>query len=278
MAAAIAPEDVPRTTLTVTGLSVQFGGNRVLDGVDLELNSGEVLGVIGANGAGKSTLVDAITGFAPVVAGHVMLGDTELTSLTPARRARAGVTRSFQSLELFEDLTVEDNLLVAAGRPRGHEFVTAPVVARRHTLDTRTMAALAGLGLLEQRDAMPSTLSYGERRLLAIARALAARPQVLLLDEPAAGLGAEERQELADLITVIAREWQIAILVIEHDVDLVLGVSDSVVALDFGRVIARGVPDEIRRDPAVIRAYLGSDDSSGPTTPSDLSRTDGALA
>jgi sulfate-transporting ATPase len=179
--------------------------------------------------------------------------------LGPAARSRLGLVRSFQALELFEDLTVSDNLLAASEAAPWHRGLTAAAWPGSAQLSDSARVAVTQLGLEPHLDATPFDLSYGNRRLLAIARALAARPRVLLLDEPAAGLDQNERDELRALIRRLAETWQIAVLLIEHDVDLVLSVSDEVLALDFGRVIAAGAPTDVRGNREVISAYLGEE-------------------
>jgi sulfate-transporting ATPase len=259
-------EPVQPAALAVRDLTVAFGATPVLDRVSLDLTAGTVLGVIGPNGAGKTTLVDAITGYNRPSSGSIELDGQEVLRLTPAARSRRGISRSFQSLELFEDLTVLDNLLVAAERPSWWSPVRALVAPGRARLTDAARAAVSELRLGQHLAAAPADLAYGDRRLLAIARALASRPRVLLLDEPAAGLGEQERTELRVLIRQLAERWNVAVLLIEHDVDLVMDVSDHVLALDFGRVIASGPPQEVRRDAAVVAAYLGtsSDDEGIP--------------
>jgi sulfate-transporting ATPase len=255
--------------LSVRNLSVSFAGNHVLRGISLDIRSGEVVGVIGPNGAGKTTLLEAITGYNRPRSGTIMLDGREITRLNPATRARLGVVRSFQSLELFEDLSVYDNLLVASDKPRWWQVLVAGIVPGRPPLGGAARAAVVAFGLATRLHDSPNDLSYGERRLLAIARALATRPRILLLDEPAAGLGATERAELRGIIRRIAEEWGIGVFLIEHDVELVMGVSDRVVALDFGQVIAAGDPLAVRNSPDVIAAYLGSEEpteGAGPTT------------
>ncbi len=249
--------DRRETTLQASGLTVVFGGVRALDDVSFELRSGEILGVIGPNGAGKSTLVDAVTGFATPRSGSILLDGVPLGRLGVTARARRGLGRAFQSLELFEDMTVHENLLVAddpGGISPWFSDVVRPGRARLGPAATR---AVHDLGLAEALGAYPSELSYGRRRLLAIARAVAADPTVLLLDEPAAGLDERERGDLADLIGRLAHERGLAVLLIEHDVNLVSSVSDRMLALDFGRVIACGSPEAVRDDPSVRSAYLG---------------------
>jgi ABC-type branched-subunit amino acid transport system ATPase component/ABC-type branched-subunit amino acid transport system permease subunit len=245
------------TTLRADGVTVTFGGVRALDAVSFELHSGEVLGVIGPNGAGKSTLVDAVTGFVAPRAGSIILDGTEIRRLGATARARLGLGRAFQSLELFEDMTVHENLLVADDPGGVRPWFSDVVRPGRARLGPAATQAVHDLGLADVLQAYPGELSYGRRRLLAIARAVAANPTVLLLDEPAAGLDERERADLATLITRLAHDRGLAVLLIEHDVNLVSSVSDRMLALDFGRVIAAGSPDSVRDDAGVRSAYLG---------------------
>jgi sulfate-transporting ATPase len=252
--------------LSVRGLSVAFGGVRALTDVSVDVRPGQVVGLIGPNGAGKTTLIDAISGFVPRYSGSVTLDGKRLDGLPPHRRSAAGIGRSFQSLELFEDMTVGENLQVASDPHGPGVLVTNLAWPGRSPLPAVAAVAASQFELAEDLDRLPSELSYGRRRTLSIARAIAAAPRCLLLDEPAAGLDQHERGELADLILRIAHEWGLAVLVVEHDVELVLSVSDTVIALDFGLKIAEGTPDEIRRDAAVIRSYIGGgepDDQAG---------------
>ena len=244
-------------TLDASGLTVAFGGVRALSDVSFELRSGEVLGIIGPNGAGKSTLVDAVTGFASPQQGTIRLDGQELRRLGVTARARLGLGRAFQSLELFEDMTVYENLLVADDPGGLAPWFGDVIRPGRPRLGETATQAVHDLGLGDVLTAYPAELSYGRRRLLAIARALAADPAVLLLDEPAAGLDERERVNLANLITRLAHDRGLAVLLIEHDVNLVSTVSDRMLALDFGHVIAAGAPDAVRDDPAVRSAYLG---------------------
>jgi sulfate-transporting ATPase len=253
---------VPPAVLRARGLTVTFGGNRALDGVDLDLEPGTVLGIIGPNGAGKTTLVDALTGYTRLTSGSIELDGDDIGALAPHQRSRRGIGRSFQSLELFEDLSVRDNLLVAADDRSWSRTALAGIAPGKPSLSPAARAAVDRFGLAPHLDASPAGLSFGERRLLAIARALSGSPRILMLDEPAAGLGSEERNELRRLVRHLADDWGIAVLIIEHDVDLVLGVSDRVLALDFGRTIAVGTPAQVRADDAVVAAYLGSEEEA----------------
>ncbi|MFF4015899.1 ATP-binding cassette domain-containing protein [Streptomyces sp. NPDC001843] len=251
---------VPRATplpLRVRGLTVRYGGVVAVEGLSLDVEPGRVVGLIGPNGAGKTSAIDAVTGFTRSASGRVRLGDRELTRLPVHRRATAGLSRSFQSLELFEDMTVLDNLYTACDRPGRWAWLTDLVRPGSRPLPSHVLVAVREFGLQDSLDRPVGDLSYGERRLLAIARAVAASPSVLLLDEPAAGLSDDETRELARLVRRLAEDWGMGVLLVEHDVDMVMNVCDQVVVLDFGRRICAGAPEEVRRDPAVRAAYLG---------------------
>jgi sulfate-transporting ATPase len=251
----------PRT-LEITGMTVKFGGVIALDDVSLTVNPGEVVGLIGPNGAGKTTLLDAVSGFVRMSSGSVTLDGVPIDACSPMQRGRRGIGRTFQSLELFEDLSVGDNLR-AASEPRDRAAYFTNLVRRGdRDLNAAARSAAAQLEIEDLLDADPRELPYATRRLVGIARAVALSPSVLLLDEPAAGLDDASTKRLAEIIRRLARERNIGVLLIEHDVSMVLGVCDRIVALNFGRVIATGTPDEIRRDEAVVSAYLGSADTS----------------
>jgi ABC-type branched-subunit amino acid transport system ATPase component len=241
--------------LAADGVSVSFGGLRALDDVDLTVSEGQLVGLIGPNGAGKTTFIDAITGFVPYQ-GRVELDGRGLDGLPAHARADRGLARTWQSIELFDDLSVRENLTVASYHPSTwatvRETLTRPV-----TTTSDVDAALELLGLGEAAGAMPEDLSQGQRKLVGIARALASRPRLLCLDEPAAGLDAREGEELAHHLRDVV-DAGTAMLLIDHDMGLVLGISDYVVVLEFGKVIAHGPPDVVRRHPQVIEAYLGS--------------------
>jgi ABC-type branched-subunit amino acid transport system ATPase component len=242
------------SVLTARGIGVSYGGVHALTDVDLTLEPGQLVGLIGPNGAGKTTFIDAVTGFTPH-RGTVQLDGRDLTGAPPHLRARAGLARTWQSGDLFDDLTVAENLSVAAGPHRwwGGLLGTlrGPAAASTSALDV-----LARVGLGDLVDARPSDLSQGQRKLIGVARALAAGPRAVLLDEPAAGLDTTESRSLGERLRAVANSGT-ALLLVDHDMGLVLGVCDHVVVLEFGKVIAAGTPDEVRRDPAVIRAYLG---------------------
>jgi sulfate-transporting ATPase len=246
-------------TVEVRGVTVRFGGQRALEEVDLEIRPGEIVGLIGPNGAGKSTLVEVISGFQRATAGTVLLDGRSIDRLSPAGRARAGIGRTFQSLELFEDMTVVENVRAAAELCPPQRYLADLAWPRKRPIGPAGEAALARFGLESLLDRKPAELDHARRRLVAIARALAARPAVLLLDEPAAGLDEAESTELARLIRLVVEQWEIGVLVVEHNVDFVFGLCHRIVALS-GRVIANGAPEEVRQDGALIAAYLGDAD------------------
>jgi sulfate-transporting ATPase len=246
---------VPKT-LVVHGLTVRYDAVIAVDQVGFTLEPGQVTGLIGPNGAGKTSLIDALTGFTKST-GTVTIDGRDVSGAGPAGRVKAGMVRSFQSLELFEDTTVFENLSVAADpQDLGSYFrdLVWPVIPK---FGPQVVRAIEEFELDQDLHREVSDLSYGKRRLLAIARAVAMHPSVLLLDEPAAGLSSVESVELARVVRRLADDWGMAILVVEHDMNFVMGVCDRVVVLDFGRMIANGTPGEVRNDSAVIAAYLG---------------------
>ncbi len=246
----------PPRTLELREVDVRFGGVHALDRISLSVGPGEVVGLIGPNGAGKTTLIDAVTGFASA-SGSVRLGDRDLDRLPPHRRAACGLARSWQSLDLFEDLSVIDNLRVAADPGDARSFLIDLVRPRRDTPSAAMRATIAALELGPHLDRRPDQLSAGRRRLVAIARAIAREPSVLLLDEPCAGLDERERREVAPVIRGLADRAGIGVLLVEHDVALVRQVADRLVVLDFGTQIAAGPVDEVLAEPRVRFAYLG---------------------
>jgi ABC-type branched-subunit amino acid transport system ATPase component/branched-subunit amino acid ABC-type transport system permease component len=256
---------VPPRPLVAEGIGVRFGGVRVLTDVSLTVAPGEVVGLIGPNGAGKTTTIDVLSGFVRPREGSVKLGDTELVGKGPSRVARAGLARSFQSLELFDDMTVRDNLRTAAEPRDALAFFSDLVWPRRRPLGATVEAVIAEFELEAWLDHLPTDLPYGRRRLVAIARAVASEPSVLCLDEPAAGLDEAERKELAEVVSRLATEWGMGVLLVEHDTDLVLGLCDRICVLNFGQVLAAGTPEQIRANPEVIAAYLGGGDDAEPS-------------
>jgi len=246
--------------LSTKGVSVRFGGVHAVRHVDLAVPEGQLVGLIGPNGAGKTTFIDAITGFVPSQ-GSVMLGDDDLTRLPPHRRTRLGLVRTWQTIELFDDLTVTENLEVSAERPRLWRTVR-DVLWRAPETSESVIQALELLGLMDLRRALPADLSQGQRKLIGVARALAAQPRVMCLDEPAAGLDTTESKALGVILRRVV-DSGLPMLLIDHDMGLVLGISDYLYVIDFGTVIAQGTPAEIRNDPRVIAAYLGGSHDGG---------------
>ncbi len=259
--------------LQAAGISVSFGAVRALTDVDLEVDRGKLVGLIGPNGAGKTTFVDAITGFVQA-SGSVRLDGREISSLPPHRRAHLGLARTWQTIELFDDLTVRENLAVAGGRPSLSSSFTEIVFGRQQRAEGLADEVLGLLDLEDIAEEMPSNLSQGRRKLVGIARALSAEPSLLLLDEPAAGLDTRESADLGQRLRRLA-DGGLPTLLIDHDMGLVLGICDEIYVLDFGKLIARGTPQEVRRNPDVLAAYLGKSGADGePAT----SGTGGAWA
>ncbi len=243
--------------LEVSGAEVRFGGVAALRGVDLTVEEGAVTGLIGPNGAGKTTLFNVVTGLQKAQHGRVLLDGSDIGHLPPHRRARLGIARTFQRLEVFGSLTVRENILVAAE------------IRRRWSRDgsnprTVSDAVLAEVGLRDVARVRCDTLPTGTARLVEVGRALATRPSVLLLDEPSSGLDERETDELGDLLVRLG-ERGMAVLLVEHDVELVMSVCTRIHVLDFGRVLAVGTPAEIQADPTVRAAYLGTEEPDGDT-------------
>jgi ABC-type branched-subunit amino acid transport system ATPase component len=232
--------------LVLDGVGVRYGGVIALNAVSLTVAPGTTLGLIGPNGAGKTTLIDATTGIAPLATGTITLGEKRIDGIPPHRIARAGIARTYQNIRLFGKLDVRTNLAAGAYAQPGRLSDDA----------ARALLERAGVAHLAL-DAQASALPYGDRRRLEIARALAAQPAILMLDEPAAGMNPTETAHLADTIRALAQSG-IGVLLIEHDMTLVRASCDTVVVLNFGEVLARGTPAEIASDPAVIEAYLGT--------------------
>ncbi len=249
------------TLLATRGLMVRFGGLVAVNQVDLHVDSGELVGLIGPNGAGKTTCIDAITGFVPST-GVVEFCGQEMNRLGAHRRSLAGLTRTFQSLELFGDLTVEENLLVAAERPKWWAPLADVVRPRRRCHSSALEWATTVLGIGDLLPRMPDDLSLGQRKLVGVARALVAEPRVVLLDEPAAGLDSDESVQLGRAIQRVV-DHGTSVLLVDHDMGLVLGICQRIYVLEFGQVIAHGSADEVRSDPLVREAYLGIDEPEG---------------
>jgi branched-chain amino acid transport system ATP-binding protein len=241
--------------LTTTSITVSYGGVRAVDAVNLELEAGTLAGLIGPNGAGKTTFIDALCGFVPYT-GSVTLAGARLDGLAPHERAHHGLVRTFQQAELFDELDVRGNLLVAAARPKWWGALADLVRPGRRLTVPALDRAIALVGIEHLLDTPTDRLSEGERKLVGLCRALAAGPRVLLLDEPAAGLDTDESQDLGRRLRAIV-DAGITVLLVDHDMDLVLGACDVVHVVDRGRVLASGPPADVRADERVVLAYLG---------------------
>ncbi|MEG1465783.1 MAG: high-affinity branched-chain amino acid ABC transporter ATP-binding protein LivG [Hafnia sp.] len=248
--------------LLVNNLCMRFGGLLAVNNVALMLNEGEIVSLIGPNGAGKTTVFNCLTGFYRPSSGSIKLRDRELAGLAGQQIARMGVVRTFQHVRLFKEMTVVENLLVAQ-----HQHLKSGVFAgllktptfRRAEADALERAAvwLDRVGLLEFSNRQAGNLAYGQQRRLEIARCMVTRPELLMLDEPAAGLNPKETEELNELIADLRNHHQVSVLLIEHDMKLVMDISDRIYVVNQGTPLAQGSPEEVRNNPDVIRAYLG---------------------
>jgi branched-chain amino acid transport system ATP-binding protein len=260
-------DDEGACMLAVRNISVRFGGLQALEAVRLDVRPGEVLGLIGPNGAGKTTLFNVICGFVRPDAGTVNWQDRDLAKIRPQQLSGLGIARTVQGLGLFANLTVLENVIVGADRHAIAGFTSAVLGLPRSDRDERELRnrarrILSDLRIEDVADSRPGTLPYPIQKRVALARALAAEPQLLMLDEPAAGLSEADLVDLAELIREL--RGRMAVMLVEHHMELVMGVCDRIVVLDFGRVIASGTPAEIRADPAVLDAYLGGSVSGSP--------------
>jgi len=256
--------EVRAPLLEVKNLSKRFGGVVAVSDFSFALGESELVGIIGPNGAGKTTVLNLVSGLYRADSGQILFAGSDITSLQPWRIARLGVSRTFQNIRLFEGLTVLENVKVPRGWHSRYGFLRAlgrdPWVGREEReIQAQAQKALDLVGLAGYSDALASSLPYGLQRRVELARALASSPRLLLLDEPAAGLNPQEVRELIELIGVIRRELGLAIILIEHRMEVIMELCDWIYVLDFGRLIAQGTPSQVREDPVVIKAYLGEE-------------------
>ena len=256
------PTRTGQAAFTMSDIGVSFGGIVALSGVGLEVEPNQVLGVIGPNGAGKTTLFNVACGFVQPDTGRLTWQRRELTGLRPHQLAGLRIGRTLQGLGLFDRMPVLENVMVGADRHARAGFFSSLLALPRSAKDERAlreraMAVLVELGIAEHAGRLPTSLPYAIRKRVALARALVSEPELLLLDEPASGLSNDEMGELGELIKSLAD--RMSVMLVEHHMDLVMSVCDHIVVLDFGKVIARGGPEEIRNDPAVLAAYLGEE-------------------
>jgi len=257
-------ESVP--VLEAKDISLQFGGVQALANVNFHVRRGELFSIIGPNGAGKTSMLNCISGRYTPTSGQIVLNGRDITSLTPNQRATLGLGRTFQNLALFSHMTVLDNIMVGRHHLLKNSFLNGPLYwfggAQREELSHRRQVEdiIDFLEISHIRKAVAGTLSYGLRKRVELARAIAVRPDLILLDEPMAGMNLEEKEDMARYIVDLNEEWGMTVIMIEHDMGVVMDISQRVIVLDFGRKIADGLPDEIMNNEQVKTAYLGVED------------------
>lgn len=262
-----------RSVLKATDISIVFGGLRAVSDLNMELYKGELVGLIGPNGAGKTTVFNMLSGVYTPTSGQITYTDKNqkihiVNKMTPAQLNKIGIARTFQNIRLFGNLTVADNVRIAMHAQRKanplHILLRTSKFFKDEQMMTNQVRSLLKLfGLAEKENDLAKNLPYGEQRKLEICRALASQPQILLLDEPAAGMNPQETKELMDLISFIRKEFHLTILLIEHDMKLVMGICERIFVLNYGQVLATGKPEEIQQNPEVIKAYLGAEAAGG---------------